>query len=153
MTQQLTGITMFRLIMFIMIFALPAQAEIYKWVDEKGNVHFGDKPVANSEEIVIPEKTNVQNRPTKQERDEKRKRLLESFAEDRADKQEQASKQKKQKQKLDRRCAVARDRMKVYNRSRRLYDLDEKGERVILSDKARQQVVEQLEADISKNCN
>jgi len=153
MTQQLTGITMFRLIMFIMIFALPAQAEIYKWVDEKGNVHFGDKPVANSEEIVIPEKTNVQNRPTKQERDEKRKRLLESFAEDRADKQEQASKQKKQKQKLDRRCAVARDRMKVYNRSRRLYDLDEKGERVILSDKARQQVVEQLAADISKNCN
>jgi hypothetical protein len=26
-----------------MILALPAQAEIYKWVDEKGKTHFGDR--------------------------------------------------------------------------------------------------------------
>ncbi|MFW2372964.1 MAG: DUF4124 domain-containing protein [Gammaproteobacteria bacterium] len=135
-----------------MFFALPAQAEIYKWVDEKGNVHFGDKPVANSEEIVIPEQTNVQNRPSKEERGDRRKRLLDSFAEDRADRKELQAKQKKQKKKLDRQCAIARDKMKIYNRSRRLYDLDEKGERVILSDKARQQAVEQLAADINKHC-
>jgi response regulator RpfG family c-di-GMP phosphodiesterase len=28
---------------------LVAQAEIYKWVDEKGNVHFGDKPIDAAE--------------------------------------------------------------------------------------------------------
>ena len=144
---------MIRLILLSMVFALPAQAEIYKWVDEKGNIHYGDKPVANSEEIVIPEKTNVQSRPTRQERDEKRKRLLESFAEDRADRQEQQAKQEQKKKKLNRQCAIARDKLKVYNRARRLYDLDEKGERVILSDKARQQAVDQLAADIKKHCN
>jgi len=35
------------LLVFLCCFtAFPLQAEIYKWTDEKGRVHFGDKPVA-----------------------------------------------------------------------------------------------------------
>lgn len=143
---------MFRFLVITVFLALPAQAEIYKWLDEKGNVHYGDKPVANSEQIVIPEQTNVQSRPGKEEREERRKRLLEAFAEDRADKKEQQAKQQKQKQKLNRQCVIARDKLKTYQKSRRLYDLDEQGERMILSDNARQQAVAQLAADINKYC-
>lgn len=144
---------MFRFLVITVLFALPAQAEIYKWTDEKGNVHYGDKPVVNSEEILIPEKINVQSRATRQEREEKRKRLLESFAEDRADKKEQQENQEIKKKKLNRQCITARDRLKIYQKSSRLYDLDEKGERVILSDKAKQQTVDQLAAEIDKYCN
>ena len=50
---------------FSMLFAIaltllistPAGAEIYKWVDEKGNVHYGDCPppeCASSEVSVTP---------------------------------------------------------------------------------------------------
>ena len=144
---------MLRFLVITVLFALPAQAEIYKWTDEKGNVHYGDKPIVNSEEILIPEKINVQSRVTMQEREEKRKRLLESFAEDRADKKEQQEKQEIKKKKLNRQCITARDRLKTYQKSSRLYDLNEKGERVILSDKARQQAVNQLSAEIDKHCN
>lgn len=144
---------MLRFLVITVLFALPAQAEIYKWTDEKGNVHYGDKPIVNSEEILIPEKINVQSRVTMQEREEKRKRLLESFAEDRADKKEQQEKQEIKKKKLNRQCITARDRLKTYQKSSRLYDLNEKGERVILSDMARQQAVNQLAAEIDKYCN
>ena len=144
---------MLRFLVITVLFALPAQAEIYKWTDEKGNVHYGDKPIVNSEEILIPEKINVQSRVTMQEREEKRKRLLESFAEDRADKKEQQEKLEIKKTKLNRQCITARDRLKTYQKSSRLYDLNEKGERVILSDMARQQAVNQLAAEIDKYCN
>ena len=144
---------MLRFLVITVLFALPAQAEIYKWTDEKGNVHYGDKPIVNSEEILIPEKINVQSRVTMQEREEKRKRLLESFAEDRADKKEQQEKLEIKKTKLNRQCITARDRLKTYQKSSRLYNLNEKGERVILSDKARQQAVNQLSAEIDKHCN
>lgn len=143
---------MFRFLILLIALAFPVHAEVYKWVDEKGNIHYGDKPVVNSEQIIIHDQSNVQNRLSKEEREERRKRLLETFAEDRADKKEQQAKQKKQKKKLNRQCVIARDRLKTYSKSRRLYDLDDKGERVILSDNARQQVVDQLTADIKKHC-
>jgi hypothetical protein len=33
------------MVMLSSAFSLPLQADIYKWVDEQGNVHFGDKPL------------------------------------------------------------------------------------------------------------
>lgn len=38
-----------------LVFALPLEAQIYKWVDEEGNVHFGDYPQdeQNSEQMNI----------------------------------------------------------------------------------------------------
>lgn len=46
----------FSLILLLLIAAF-ALAQVYKWVDEKGNVHFGDKPPekAGVEELVLPE--------------------------------------------------------------------------------------------------
>ncbi|MEE4246443.1 MAG: DUF4124 domain-containing protein [Kangiellaceae bacterium] len=38
----------------------PAVKKIYKWVDEKGNVHYGDKPKANAKEIKIRNVQSVQ---------------------------------------------------------------------------------------------
>ena len=31
----------------LILFALPARAEIYKWTDEKGKVHYGDQAPAD----------------------------------------------------------------------------------------------------------
>lgn len=54
-------ITLF--VLFAMLAALPATAEIYKWTDVKGNVHFGDsKPKmleAENVEVEINTYTNV----------------------------------------------------------------------------------------------
>lgn len=41
-------------IICLFIFAHPCQAEIYHWVDEHGNTHFGDKPPAARGEGNIP---------------------------------------------------------------------------------------------------
>ena len=40
------------LLPLILILALPAQAEIYRWVDEQGKVHFGDAPTRDDAQKV-----------------------------------------------------------------------------------------------------
>ena len=38
----------------LLIIVLPVQAQIYKWTDSSGNVHFSDKPHPGSEKIELP---------------------------------------------------------------------------------------------------
>ncbi len=51
-------------LVLIALFALPAPAgaEVYRWVDESGTVHFSDSPGPDAERIEIPEPTTVQSR-------------------------------------------------------------------------------------------
>lgn len=43
--------------LLLLIFILPAQAEIYRWVDDDGNVVFSDEPHANAEKIEVSPST------------------------------------------------------------------------------------------------
>ncbi|QIZ78311.1 DUF4124 domain-containing protein [Ferrimonas lipolytica] len=42
-------------VLMLLLLALPASAEIYKWVDADGKIHYGDKPVAGAEKVVPKE--------------------------------------------------------------------------------------------------
>ncbi len=42
-------------LLFCLVFFLgPLHAEIYKWADSDGNVHFSDKPHPGAQEVVLP---------------------------------------------------------------------------------------------------
>lgn len=45
---------MIRLLGLIMLVSAPAMAEVYKWIDEEGRVHYGDSPHAAATTIEIP---------------------------------------------------------------------------------------------------
>jgi len=47
--------------LLLLLFSLTAQAEIYKWVDENGKVHFGDKP--RQQKAINAQKLNIQTNP------------------------------------------------------------------------------------------
>jgi hypothetical protein len=47
-----------------MLLALPVQAAVYKWVDEAGNVHYGDTPpIEGARQLELPEYTRYAPRP------------------------------------------------------------------------------------------
>ena len=85
---------------FLVLSASTAEAEIYKWVDDNGNVHYGDKPVANSEQLNIVTDEAPTNKLSKKERAERRQNLIDAFEEDRQAKKEQQEKARKKKDKL-----------------------------------------------------
>lgn len=47
--------------LIILMVALPASAGVYKWVDDKGNVHYSDKPVGDAQKL------RIQNSPPAEE--------------------------------------------------------------------------------------
>ncbi len=128
------------------------KAEIYKWVDEQGRVHYGDKAVDNSEPMNVPSEKKQSSSASPEDRKERRQRLLQAFEEDRAARKQQAEEVRQKKAKLSRQCVVAKDQLRGMQRSNRLYDLDKSGNRVYLSDEQRRNATARLSAEIKKHC-
>jgi hypothetical protein len=74
---------------FAWVLAFPAQAEIYKYVDEKGRVTYSNKPIKGGQKVELPELSTVPapkvdtsklTKPEPSERDKRRKELEEQIA-------------------------------------------------------------------------
>ena len=135
----------------LLLFVSPVMAEIFKWVDQNGVVHYGDKPTANSEqmEVQVKETSSPQNSETREER---RQRIADALESDRLDRQKQREKDKSEGERINRECVYAKDRLKNYKRAGRLYDLDKDGNRVVLPDKSRDKAIADLQRQINIKC-
>ena len=137
----------------LVFFSFSLQAEIYKWVDKNGRVHYDDKlPLQNNKQLMnINEESNAVS-GLSDGRLEKRKKLLDAIDEDRKLKKEKAAKAKKKKAKLNKQCIYARDSLKSYQRSSYVYDLDKDGNRVILPSATRDNIIARLKKKIEMAC-
>ena len=132
-------------------------SEIYKWTDKDGNVHYGDRPsddVGQAQPITIasrrtdPEAVSA-SIESRRERDAARaeartaaQEAEQAAAEERAAAEEQA-----------RLCDQYRARLEKYVTSRRLYKVDDAGERVYLDDAQMQQARADLQQRIVDSCS
>ncbi len=129
-------------------------AEIYKWTDENGNVHFGDNP--NNKEKATKLKIDTESRTGvthSSGRDKDRDRLLKNRAEERAEKAEKKEKYKAKKKKMRRKCLLAKDRLDQHLRASAIYKVDSKGERKYYSANQRDKSLKRLRKSISKYCS
>lgn len=130
----------------------PAVAQVYKWVDEKGVTHYGERAPQGKkvdevgQRLANPSAAPGQaTQPTWQERDlEFRKRRIQT---------EQAEAKSKQREALQRQaCNQMRDHLAQMKSARRVYALNEKGERVFQSDEERNASIARLEKLVSERC-
>lgn len=142
------------LIIFLFLSPTISQSEIYKWVDENGMVHFDDRPGSgNKEKIEIKTTETSSSSDTElQERLEQERKLLDIYEEERQEKNLKQAEQRKEKKKWKERCAEAKDYKKRVDASSGIYELDEKGERVVLSEEERNARVKELKEFIKNNC-
>ena len=78
----------------LVLFSLTANAEIYKWTDENGKVHFSDKPIGEkSETLDIKVKPSA---PVSAKSRDERKQRADQYL--RARQEERAEADKKQKE-------------------------------------------------------
>lgn len=137
----------------VLFFSLPCQAEIYKWTDSNGTIHYDDKPpLKNKKQLMNIREENNSVDAVSGDRLKKRKKLLEAMDEDRKLKKDEAAKKKKKKAKLMKQCNNVRDSLKSYQRSSYVYDLDKDGNRVALPSSARDGVIARLKKQITENC-
>lgn len=130
--------------------------DIYKWVDEDGNVHYGDKPVSNGSERVAIEsrptdraRVQSQYQAAAQARAENRDARAQADEEGRKAEEELRAQAEERRQK----CEASRATMQQFVRSRRIYTQDESGERVYMDEAQMQAARERVENDINEYCN
>lgn len=134
-----------------------AHAEIFKWVDANGKVHYSDRQ-SSTQAQTLNVKTGAST--LDQTSDDVEQRLLyqqkyvnylQSERLERQEKRQQAQQAADKKKKL---CAALQDQLKSYNQGKyRWYELDEaSGERKYLSDEQIEAKKQELQTEIKSNC-
>ena len=138
-------------------FATGAAAnEIYKWVDEDGNVHYEDRPTGAPSEERLTMTYNRTNGSAVSNRVQAR--VDRQAARDEARSQQAAAEQEAAENaaieaERQQACERARARLESYLQSRRLYRTDASGERVYLDEVQRQEARQKAEEQITEFCS
>jgi hypothetical protein len=126
---------------------------VYKWTDAQGRVHFGDRPPGEASTTAIaPLAPPAAPAPTDAERAVRQQRLLDMYRDERLEKEEREAKQKAEDEERRRRCAHAKDRLDRYERSPRIYDPQQNGERRYLSDGERDAEIRTARNEVARLC-
>jgi len=129
-----------------------AVAEVYKWVDEEGRTHYGEKPpVDDASRIEIEESPQIEDSLNQQSIEQQK--LLQIYEEERKLKKEEKLKADQEKAERTKQCQIlAGDLSDLQQGGMVFYDLDEKGERKFLSETEVSEQIKKLQADYDKYC-
>lgn len=146
-------ITMFTFAMLIAATGTLFATEIYKSTDEEGNVHYGDRPTVGAEHLAI------QSRPTDSVR-------IQADAQARVDEQTRRAEeganapqgptpeeQRAQAREREEECNKYRERQTRFTNNRRIYRMDESGERVYYDEDEMQAARTRVDDLVSKYCD
>lgn len=131
----------------------PADArEVYKWVDGKGKVHYGDRPEgAKSRKLDVPASTPDAD-ASSAARDERTRKLLDQYAEERSEADEAKAKRQQDDAKRKENCRLAKDILEDYRTASYLYDKGKDGERVVLSKEQRAEAEAEAKEAVATWC-
>lgn len=137
-----------------------AQAEVYKWIDAEGNVHYGDEPPSESipEFRVKPPPVVTDDRifsdtPTGEQRRDGQRRLPDSFEADRRDRWQAAGERKQRAARQEKNCNTARARLRSAREASLIFDYDQQGNRIFYDQARREKYLRRLRKDVSQWCD
>lgn len=127
----------------------PSQAGVYKWLDENGQVHYGERPGnSDSEKIKIRQNETTKPRAIKKAEDGKKDPKGET-TEKTAAEPEKPAMSKKEKRRL---CNEGKSDYAAISSRGRMREINEKGEYNYLSEKQRQQRLAAAKKKQSEHC-
>lgn len=133
--------------LLITLSAATVHAEVYKWVDENGKLHFSDRPRdARAEQVELAPVPFISLPGKPHEHWNKQQRALKMYEDDRKNKLKEAAKNEKIEQENKTRCAKLKRLRGRYDRSRLLYEKNKDGTKRYLSEAERKKE----EADLNK---
>lgn len=129
----------------------PAQAEIYKWTDKQGGVHYSETPPAGIKyETLNPRFAPAQAAPAAQPQaapdNEQQKQEKQRAEQERAYKEEQARIRQQN-------CEAAQKRLANLQSAPRIVITNPDGTVQRLNDEERQARIDEVQAQVSQNCD
>lgn len=135
------------LILALLCLPTVASGQIYRWVDEQGQVHFESRPRPGAERVEVRPQVVERDAATR-ERQARTGHLHEVSRQERQEAEQTARKQREQREQS---CQTWRDELETLSRGGRFFYTDAKGERVYYSEQeiggARQRLAERIASD------
>lgn len=126
-----------------------ASAEIYRWTDANGQVHFGEAPRAGAVQVEVKPPA-VQNDAAVAERQQRTERFFDA----RRQEQQQASeKAREQQAKSAQECQQLRNQYAELDQGGTFYKVDAQGERQYYDEKQIDSARNRLKARLAQRCN
>ena len=128
-------------------------AGTYRWVDENGQTHFGDRPPANaaSDEITLSAPA-LSSDPAARERKQRVNEFLEQNQRERAERNKVEAEREARAAKQEARCQALRARLKYLKSVSGIYRLNSEGERVFINDEENERFREEFRARVQREC-
>lgn len=126
--KSLNNIAIQMIILVTLGLSLPVSAEIYRWVDENGITHYGDRPATNADTVRV-----------------KKGKVVGPSPEERAEMAELAALREEQ-------CEMAKARYAEYSSSDRLMEQDATGKKRELSHEERLAAIAKAKSDKEAYC-
>ena len=136
------------------LFSSIGNAEIYKWTDETGKVHFSDKPVGEkSETLDIKVQTSA---PVSAKSRDERKQRADQYLRGRQEERAEADKKQKEKKKLialrKKKCGEAKHEYRETIEAGAVYFKNKDGTRDFLGPERRKKEELRAKAEVKKWC-
>lgn len=133
-------------------------AEVYKWTDKDGKVHYSDKPQnADAKKLKLkPDLTPEQQQKAAQEAHKKLERLqrvIYAELEQNHEANKSQANEQQDAQKLARACQIARRELSLLKQQVRLAQTGKDGELEFLSDEQREAEIKKITKITSEHCN
>lgn len=139
----------------VWMLALPASAEVYKWTDASGVVHYGQLPPASEQAEAVGGTATSETEPAAESPVAAQPTPAVDEDEVERVRAEQAERDAKRKAEWEEYCVKARAALKELdeNPSSRLAQVSDSGERVRMTQEEHDAQRAQIQAAIDKHCN
>ena len=152
LTVNITKIILLFLSVFLFSQHKSVLAEVYKWTDEDGRIHYGDRPDGKNPQQININETNP-NSGENIDRMEKRQRLLNVLDEERQQRDEMKAEEKIAEQKRQANCDKAKTYLQSAVNSSFLYeDTGDPLNPKILTNEERKNAIDKAEDDVKTWC-
>jgi len=150
--SMLLSVTLLGSSLFLM--PLLVNAEIFKWTDENGKIHYSDKPTGVKAKEIKINVTPATPTTLKDTADRKTRanNFLRAREEERAENNKLLAEKKRLKKVQKKKCAAAKKEFSKLSRARGIYYEDKDGTRIFIDDKKVEQVLADEKAKIKKWC-
>lgn len=138
----------------VMLSPLVSQAEIYRWTDANGKIHFSDKPVGEKAETldIKVQKAKPTSAKTKDERKQRAEGFIRAREEERAERDKGIAEKKRLKKERKKNCEAARKEYKEITEAGAVYYEKKDGIRDYLEPGRRKKEEARLKGLIKKFC-
>jgi len=149
---------LFLIFILLQLHSIVAAETVFKWIDADGHVHYESKAQhKDAKEIIIKDRYIDSGNSVVPENAKDRVNQQNNFSNPVDAEKKSAVDMKKTKREQAElkitRCNASRDQLKRAINARSLYDLDEKGNRILLNKKQYEQARELARARVEKWCN